>query len=69
MKTRLMADPVRYPSMTTAQLRETFLIDSLYEPGALYQAYVDLDRAVVGIAAPLANPIPRTNHTMLRRRS
>jgi len=52
MKTCLTADLVRYPSMTTAQLRETFLIDSIYEPGALRQAYVDLDRAVVAIAAP-----------------
>jgi len=57
MKTYLMADPVRYPTMTTAQIRETFLIDALYEPGALGLAYVDLDRAVVGIAAPLASPI------------
>lgn len=57
MKTLLMADPVRYPGMTTAQLRETFLIDSLYEPGALHLAYVDLDRAVVGFAAPVAAPI------------
>lgn len=53
MKTRFMADPVRYPGMTTAQVRETFLIDALYEPGKLHQVYVDLDRAVVGMAAPL----------------
>jgi 4-deoxy-L-threo-5-hexosulose-uronate ketol-isomerase len=57
MKTYLMADPVRYRTMTTAQIRETFLIDALYEPGALHQAYIDLDRAVVGMAAPLGNPI------------
>lgn len=66
MKTCLMADPVRYPSMTTAQLRETFLIDCLYEPGSLRQAYVDLDRAVVGIAAPLASPIALTADDALR---
>ena len=66
MKTYLMADPVRYPAMTTAQIRETFLIDALYEPGALSQAYVDLDRAVVGMAAPLATPIALAPDTMLR---
>ena len=66
MKTHLMADPVRYPAMTTAQIRETFLIDVLYEPGALCQAYVDLDRAVVGMAAPLATPITLAPDTMLR---
>ena len=55
MKTYLMADPVRYPAMTTAQIRETFLIDSLYVPGTLTQAYVDLDRALVGMASPSDN--------------
>ena len=54
MKTCLMADPVRYPVMTTAELRKTFLIDALYVPGTVSQAYVDLDRAVVGMAAPWA---------------
>jgi 4-deoxy-L-threo-5-hexosulose-uronate ketol-isomerase len=52
MKTYLLADPVRYPHMTTAQLRETFLIDSLYQPGELQSVYVDLDRTIVGMAAP-----------------
>ncbi len=57
MKTRLLADPVRYPHMTTAQIRESFLIDSLYEPGALHLIYVDLDRTIVGMAAPAETPI------------
>jgi 4-deoxy-L-threo-5-hexosulose-uronate ketol-isomerase len=66
MKIFLMADPVRYPAMTTAQIREIFLIAALYEPGALCQAYVDLDRAVVGMAAPLTTPITLMPDTMLR---
>jgi len=57
MKTYLLADPLRYPHMTTAQLRETFLIDSLYRPGQLHSVYVDLDRTIVGIAAPTTNPV------------
>src|ERR1700689_4580329 len=57
MHTYLLADPTRYPHMTTAQLRETFLMDSLYEPGALRLVYVDLDRTIVGIAAPAAEPL------------
>src|SRR5271154_1265543 len=52
-----MADPVRYPIMTTAQIRETFLIDALYKPGALSLAYVDVDRAVVGMAVPTESRI------------
>ena len=53
MKIHQVADAVRYSSMTTAQIREAFLIDALHQPGSLNLAYVDLDRAVVGIAAPL----------------
>lgn len=66
MKTYLMADPVRYPTMTTGEIRETFLIDALYEPGALRLAYVDLDRAVVGMAAPLGSPVALPADAALR---
>jgi 4-deoxy-L-threo-5-hexosulose-uronate ketol-isomerase len=66
MKIRSMADPVRYPTMTTGQIRETFLIESLYEPGNLRQVYVDLDRAVVGMAAPLRTPIVLSADETLR---
>jgi 4-deoxy-L-threo-5-hexosulose-uronate ketol-isomerase len=57
LKTYLLADPVRYPHMTTCQLRETFLMDSLYQAGAIHLAYVDLDRTVVGMAAPTGDPL------------
>lgn len=57
MKIYSMADPVRYSTMTTEQIRKTFLIDGLYVPGAIGLAYVDLDRAVAGMAAPVSNPI------------
>jgi 4-deoxy-L-threo-5-hexosulose-uronate ketol-isomerase len=57
MKTYLMADPVRYPRMNTMELRETFLLDTLYTPGGIHLNYLDLDRAVVGMAAPLAQPL------------
>ncbi len=66
MKTYLMADPVRYPAMTTAQIRETFLIDTLYVPGTLTQAYVDLDRAIAGMVAPLTTPVALTPDEALR---
>jgi 4-deoxy-L-threo-5-hexosulose-uronate ketol-isomerase len=58
MKTHLLADPVRYLRMTTSELRESFLIGSLYQPGSIQMAYVDLDRAVVGMAAPQAQALP-----------
>jgi 4-deoxy-L-threo-5-hexosulose-uronate ketol-isomerase len=66
MKTVLMADPVRYPRMTTDELRETFLLHTLYEPGKLHLDYVDLDRAVVGFAAPIDAPIALPTYPELR---
>jgi 4-deoxy-L-threo-5-hexosulose-uronate ketol-isomerase len=66
MQTYLLADPVRYPHMTTSQIREAFLIGSLYEPGALHLAYVDLDRTIVGIAAPAGHPLALAADAALR---
>jgi 4-deoxy-L-threo-5-hexosulose-uronate ketol-isomerase len=66
MKTYQMADVVRYPTMTTAQIRETFLIDALFQSGTINVAYVDLDRAVVGIAAPLGSRLPLAADAALR---
>lgn len=66
MKTVLMADPIRYPRMTTAELRETFLLDDSYRPGALNLSYIDLDRAVVGMAAPANDPLALPTFSELR---
>jgi 4-deoxy-L-threo-5-hexosulose-uronate ketol-isomerase len=66
MKTVLMADPVRYPRMTTEELRETFLLSGLHEPGMLKLSYVDLDRAVVGFAAPVDAPLVLSTFPELR---
>lgn len=66
MKTVLMADPVRYPRMTTDELRETFLLNDLYEAGKIHLSYVDLDRAVVGMAAPVTAPLSLPTYPELR---
>lgn len=66
MKTVLMADPVRYPRMTTEELRGTFLVNELYEPGRIHLAYVDLDRTVVGFAAPVAKELALPTDPELR---
>ena len=58
MKTLLLADPVRFPRMTTRELRDSFLIDTLSHRGEIHLTYVDLDRAVVGFAVPTDGPIP-----------
>jgi 4-deoxy-L-threo-5-hexosulose-uronate ketol-isomerase len=52
MKLLQMADPVRYARMTSAELRETFLLEGMFNPGKIEYAYVDLDRTVIGSAVP-----------------
>ncbi|MGH9604407.1 MAG: 5-dehydro-4-deoxy-D-glucuronate isomerase [Terracidiphilus sp.] len=66
MKTALMADPVRYPRMSTDEIRETFLLDGLCEPGQIELNYVDLDRSGVGFAAPFGNSIALPTYPELR---
>jgi 4-deoxy-L-threo-5-hexosulose-uronate ketol-isomerase len=66
MKTYLLADPVRYPRMTTLELREAFLVGSLYQPGSIQLAYVDLDRTVVGMATPTVSPLALPTDNALR---
>jgi len=52
-----VADAVRYPRMTTEELRAAFLVEKLFQPGCLDLAYADLDRAVIGSAVPLVEPL------------
>ena len=66
MQTHLVGDPTRFPRMTTSELRETFVLGSLYQPGALSLNYVDMDRTIVGMAAPLATPISLPADSELR---
>jgi 4-deoxy-L-threo-5-hexosulose-uronate ketol-isomerase len=43
--------------MTTQELRETFLVDDLFQPGEITLTYVDLDRTVIGSAVPTEKPL------------
>ncbi len=57
MKTRIVADPVRFPRMTTEEIRNTFLLDALFKPDVIEMVYCDVDRAIVGSAVPTAKPL------------
>ncbi|HPI74620.1 MAG TPA: 5-dehydro-4-deoxy-D-glucuronate isomerase, partial [bacterium] len=57
MKSRIVADPVRFPRMTTEEIRTTFLLDSLFKPDVIEMVYCDVDRAIVGSAVPAAKPL------------
>lgn len=52
MKTRLVADQIRYQRMSTAELRESFLVEDLFQPGSVELIYADADRAVIGSVVP-----------------
>jgi 4-deoxy-L-threo-5-hexosulose-uronate ketol-isomerase len=66
MKTLIMADPVRYARMTTEEVREAYLLNTLYQPGKLIVNYVELERAVVGYAAPVESAIELPTFPELR---
>jgi len=66
MKTVMMADPVRYPRMTTEEIRASFLVDGLCEAGQIHVSYVDLDRTVLGFAAPVDAALTLPTYPELR---
>ena len=43
--------------MTAREIRDTFVINDLFRPGEVAVTYVEVDRAVVGSAVPLAAPL------------
>jgi 4-deoxy-L-threo-5-hexosulose-uronate ketol-isomerase len=66
MRLYQMADAVRYGLMNTEELRETFLLEGLFEPGEIEFAYVDLDRTVIGSAVPTSEALMLETEPELR---
>ncbi len=52
MEVKYLADQVRYQTMTTPELRQSFMLENLFEQGKTILVYSDLDRAIVGSAVP-----------------
>ncbi len=57
MNTRYATDRVRYRTMTTEELRRSFLIENLFRAGELALTYFETERAVVGSAVPTASEL------------
>ena len=57
MEIRYAADPIRFRHMTTKELRENFLIESLFNVGQIELVYSDTDRVITGSAVPFENPL------------
>lgn len=46
-------DPIRTKTLTTFELRESYLLEDLFQPDAVRLAYSEIDRAVAGAAVPV----------------
>jgi 4-deoxy-L-threo-5-hexosulose-uronate ketol-isomerase len=66
MRLYQMADAIRYGLMNTEELRETFLLEGMFEPGEIEFAYVDLDRTVIGSAVPVGELLTLETEPELR---
>lgn len=58
MKVLSMPDADRYPTMLATKLRDSFLIESLFQSVSVQLMYCDADRAIIGSAIPTASPLP-----------
>jgi len=66
MKNRELADRVRYSRMNTAELRDSYLVDSIFVPGEIHFHYIDVDRTVAGGAVPTTTPLKLGTYEQLR---
>ena len=59
------ADRNSYRRMTTSELRESYMVDDMFLPGEVTLCYTDIDRAIVGSAVPLEDPLTLPVHKEL----
>jgi 4-deoxy-L-threo-5-hexosulose-uronate ketol-isomerase len=59
------ADRNSYRRMTTSELRESYMVEQMFVPGEVTLCYTDIDRAIVGSAVPLADPLTLPVHKEL----
>ncbi len=57
MEVRYVPDPDRFCRMTTQEVRDAFLITSLFKSDAVEMIYCDVDRVIVGSAVPSQKPL------------
>ncbi len=57
MSLHTLPDATRAARMTTEELRADFLVQGLFQPGAITLRRIDLDRVVLGGAVPVDGPL------------
>jgi len=59
------ADRERYRRMTTSEMRDSYMVEGMFMPGEVTLCYTDIDRAIVGSAVPLSDPLTLPVHKEL----
>jgi 4-deoxy-L-threo-5-hexosulose-uronate ketol-isomerase len=57
MQTRFSPGIHDYSKLQTEQIRQAYLVDTLFAPGELRLVYSDADRAIIGSAVPLKDAV------------
>lgn len=66
MQQRHATNPAQVPAMTTAQLRDAYLVDEVFVPGEIRLTYTHHDRIVLGGAVPAGAPLPLPGYPEIR---
>lgn len=66
MKIRFQNSPAETRQMTTAQLRENFLVQNLMQDDSVQLVYSHFDRVIIGGAKPVNKTLALPNHSELR---
>lgn len=66
MKFRSIPDMIRSESMNSAELRSSYLLDDLFQPGKFSAVYLDNERTIIGGAVASDQPLQLGNPEMLR---
>ena len=66
MQQRYETSPAQVPGMSTAGLREAYLIEDVFVPGEIRLTYTHHDRIVLGGAVPAGAPLPLPGYPEIR---
>ncbi|AQQ08644.1 4-deoxy-L-threo-5-hexosulose-uronate ketol-isomerase [Sedimentisphaera cyanobacteriorum] len=66
MEVRYSPDPVRFSRMTNQEIRDNFLVETLFKPNTIEMVYSDVDRAILGSAVPAEKSLTLSTADELR---
>ncbi|HDS84117.1 MAG TPA: 5-dehydro-4-deoxy-D-glucuronate isomerase [Phycisphaerales bacterium] len=66
MEVRYTPAPESFCRMTTQEVRDKFLIETLFSADAITMVYCDVDRAIAGSAVPVSQPLTLASAPQLR---